>query len=62
MNKYLIIYKKYIPQNNSFTPYNLEFVYDTNNFTIKELYKLLIKEGLLDFPEEIINIVNVIKL
>ena len=57
-----MIYKKYIPKNNSFTPYNLEFVYDTQNFTIEELYKLLIKEDLLNFPDEIINIVNVIKL
>lgn len=62
MNKYLVMYKKYQPKNNSFTSYNLEFVYDTQNFTIEELYKKLINDRLLDFPNEIINIVNVIKL
>ena len=62
MDRYLVIYKKYIFKVKSFEPITRDFVYETDKFTTTELYEKLINEKKLDFPNENIHIVNVIKL
>ena len=62
MDRYLVIYKKYIFKNKSFELITRSYVYETDKFTITELYEKLINEKKLDFPNENIEIVDVIKL
>ena len=44
MNRYLVIYKKYIFKKKSFELITRSYVYETDKFTITELYEKLINE------------------